>query len=479
MSKTKVAIIGGGIAGSSVAIYLSKLGLDITLFEKESSLVSGPPMCHLHAGGNLYPEISTQQCVTLLKQSIELLRFYPDAIDYRPTVIVLPKDHKLEPQDLLPRLNILKKEYEDLIKKDSKNEVLGKSSEYFKLFTRKDMEALKEKDEVKEPKELDEWMIIVAKNIELDKVKFPILIVQEYGLNLFRISASAKLLLEKTENVNLLLNTKVNSIDRKNGKWIVTYKTKEQDTTQEEFDYLINAAGFKSGIIDDMIGLKRERLVEFKAAYVTKWESSDKLWPEIIFYGERGTPQGMGQFTPYPNGFFQLHGMTKEITLFNDGLVKSTPLSSQPKLGEHLIKKIEDSWQTDEVKQRTEAAIAHIAKFIPSFKNAKVASKPLYGAQQIPGVDSTLRASEVSFDGERYARCETVKASSVLTMAAAIAKDMQNLKLLDEYKDGENFYFDEIKELDKIQKYAQHICVERDYPSALAGVNIPRKKEKS
>ena len=310
-------------------------------------------------------------------------------------------------------------------------------------------------------------------------MKFPILIVQEYGLNLFRISASAKLLLEKTENVNLLLNTKVNSIDRKNGKWIVTYKTKEQDTTQEEFDYLINAAGFKSGIIDDMIGLKRERLVEFKAAYVTKWESSDKLWPEIIFYGERGTPQGMGQFTPYPNGFFQLHGMTKEITLFNDGLVKSTPLSSQPKLGEHLIKKIEDSWQTDEVKQRTEAAIAHIAKFIPSFKNAKVASKPLYGAQQIPGVDSTLRASEVSFDGERYARCETVKASSVLTMAAAIAKDMQNLKLLDEYKDGENFYFDEIKELDKIQKYAQHICVERDYPSALAGVNIPRKAVKS
>ena len=163
MSKTKVAIIGGGIAGSSVAIYLSKLGLDITLFEKESSLVSGPPMCHLHAGGNLYPEISTQQCVTLLKQSIELLRFYPDAIDYRPTVIVLPKDHKLEPQDLLPRLNILKKEYEELIEKDSKNEVLGKSSEYFKLFTRKDMETLKEKDEVKEPKELDEWMIIVAK----------------------------------------------------------------------------------------------------------------------------------------------------------------------------------------------------------------------------------------------------------------------------------------------------------------------------
>jgi hypothetical protein len=467
MNKTKVAIIGGGIAGSSVAIYLSKLGIDITLFEKEDSLVSGPPMCHLHAGGNLYPEISTKQCITLLKQSIELLRFYPDAIDYRPTTIVLPKDHKLEPQDLLPRLNILKKEYEELIKKDPKNEVLGKSSEYFKLFTRNDMEALKEKDEVKEPKALDEWMIIVAKNLEFDKVKFPILIVQEYGLNLFRISASAKLLLEKSKNVNLLLNTDVKKIDKKNKKWLIN---------GDEFDYLINAAGFKSGIIDDIIGLKRDRLVEFKAAYVTKWEESDKLWPEIIFYGERGTPQGMGQFTPYPNGFFQLHGMTKDITLFNDGLVKSTNLSSQPKLSEHLLKKIEANWEKNEVEQRTKLAIKHISKFIPSFKSAKVASKPLYGAQQIPGTDATLRASEVSFDGDRYARCETVKASSVLTMARAIAEDLYNLELLDNSKKSQSLYFNEIKEINDIQKYAQEICIKREYPSALAGVNITRKK---
>ena len=31
---TKIAIIGGGIAGSSVALQLGRLGLDVTLFEK-------------------------------------------------------------------------------------------------------------------------------------------------------------------------------------------------------------------------------------------------------------------------------------------------------------------------------------------------------------------------------------------------------------------------------------------------------------
>jgi len=43
---------------------------------------------------------------------------------------------------------------------------------------------------------------------------------------------------------------------------------------------------------------------------------------------------------PYPNGYFQLHGMTKNITLFEDGLVSTHEKSSYPKLPEHFIDKI-------------------------------------------------------------------------------------------------------------------------------------------
>lgn len=49
-----VAIIGGGIAGSTTAIRLAQSGIKSILFESSSSLVNGPPMCHLHAGGALY-----------------------------------------------------------------------------------------------------------------------------------------------------------------------------------------------------------------------------------------------------------------------------------------------------------------------------------------------------------------------------------------------------------------------------------------
>ena len=316
--KAKIAIVGGGVAGASAALYFGQLGLDVTLFEKETSLVSGPPFCHLHAGGNLYREISDTQCVTLLKQSIDFLRFYPFIVDYRPTVIVLPLSDSGTPEALLLRLDLLTREYEALIAQDADNKVLGESENYYKRYDRSEIEVLKQQELVKTPKNCDEWMIPVAKNIDLNNVQFPLIMVQEYGLNLFRLAAGTALMLESLESVTLHMESIVHNIQKNctNDAWIVSY-LKEDKSHEESFDYLINAAGFRTGKIDDLLGAPCKAMVEFKAAYVSQWDGcDDTCFPEIIFHGERGTPQGMGQFTPYPNGFFQLHGMTKEITLY-------------------------------------------------------------------------------------------------------------------------------------------------------------------
>jgi hypothetical protein len=474
--KAKIAIVGGGVAGSTAALYLGELGLDITLFEKEKCLVNGPPFCHLHAGGNLYREISDEQCVTLLGQSIDFLRYYPFIVDYRPTVIVVPTEDKGSSLDLLPRLELLVKEYRKYIAKDPKNEVLGSPETYYKVYEKKDILTLKKKSPAATPKTMDEWMIPVAKNIELDKVQFPLIMVQEYGLNLFRLASGVTLALKALENIMLKTGTEVVHIEKENDKWSVSYRQDDVES-EETFDYLVNAAGFQTGHIDDMLGLKCERMVEFKAAYITKCDTKGILWPEVIFHGERGTPQGMGQFTPYPGGHFQLHGMTHDITLFDDGLAVSTSHYAQPKLGSRFIDKIEKGWQADIVQDRTQAAIAHLAHFIPNFSVAKVASKPLYGAQQIPGTDPTLRVAEVSFHLERYARCEIVKVSSVLDMIDAITKELIAL----EYLDGSVYRSRERKHLEKLDKkalsdYAHQICLAREYPVALSNRNIPRSQ---
>ena len=455
----KIAIIGGGIAGSSVALYLGALGVEVTLFEKGKSLVNGPPMCHLHSGGNLYREISDEQCVTLLRQSIDLLRFYPFAIDFRPTVIAIPHDDEGEIEDILPRLKLLQNEYQNLIELDCDNRVLGEVEEYFKLYSKDDILKLKEMPVTKKPLSLDEWMIPVAKYTDLNRVKFPLLIVQEYGLNIFSLASGITLGLSNLSSVEVRYQSQVKDLKKDDDGWLVG---------QERFDYLVNAAGFKTGEIDDLLGFKRDRMVEFKAAYVTKWKS-DVIFPEVIFHGERGTPKGMAQFTPYPDSYFQLHGMTKSATLFHDGLVETSQNSSQPKLPDRFINKIENHWDIDDVKKRTKSAIKHLCQYIPAFCDAKVASKPLYGAQQIPGDDPSLRAADVSFEGKRYARCEVVKASSVLDAIDEIVKRLIELGIVDDDRLGDRDFelFKDLKDED-ILDLSKKLAEDRGYPMAMA-----------
>ena len=216
-------------------------------------------------------------------------------------------------------------------------------------------------------------------------------------------------------------------------------------------------------------------MVEFKAAYVSQWEQKQEhLWPEIIFHGERGTPRGMGQFTPYPEGYFQLHGMTKEITLYEEGLVANTPQSCQPKLPQNLLTKIEARWDEEEIAQRTRSAIRHLSRFIPAFESARVGGKPLFGAQQIPGDDPTLRVAEVSFPTPRYARCEIVKVPSTIDMAEAIARDLSACGLIHEASiDPHPTYFTSLCE-ENLSSLAQEIATSREYPRHLRDVVYPK-----
>jgi hypothetical protein len=136
------------------------------------------------------------------------------------------------------------------------------------------------------------------------------------------------------------------------------------------------------------------------------------------------------------------------------------------------MKKIEESWSKEEVEERTNSAIKHLAQFIPSFASATVGGKPLFGAQQIPGDDPTLRVAEVSFPTEHYARCEIVKVSSVMDMMDAIVKQLIELNYVDKALQGERNvkYLENLSE-EKIKEYAQKLAKQRDYPQCLADRN--------
>lgn len=470
-NNTSVGVVGGGMAGSTVALRLAEQGISVTLFEEGASLVNGPPICHLHAGGNLYREISDEQCMTLLRQSIDTLRVFPHTANIRPTVIAIPKHDNGHPEQLLSRLHKLRQEYASLIEKDQENKVLGPVDEYFKLYDREALEALSKQDSPIIAQTLDDWMIPVAKNLNLNEFKLPLIIVQEYGLSVFRIAATVSLALEKIDNCKVFTQSKVTHIQHQENNlgWEIAYTTTKNSRHTLEVDYLVNACGYRTGTLDDIPGFKRDRLVEFKAAYLAHWPDCKDEWPEVIFHGERGTPNGMAQLTPYPNGYFQLHGMTEEITLFKEGMVASSEHSAQPKLGGLFHRKLSDRWYQTEIEQRSINAIKHVAQFIPSFNSAVVGGNPLFGAQQIPGDDPSLRAADVSFAGVNYARAEIVKASSALEVADAIIGNLNKKAPKSNYQQlSQRFPVTNALTPNEIISLAKKLADDRDFPTALA-----------
>ncbi|WP_372844377.1 FAD-dependent oxidoreductase [Psychrobacter sp.] len=489
-SAKRVGILGGGTAGATIAIRLAALGLETYVFEKNKSLIDGPPMCHLHAGGNLYREIPDEDCVALLKQCIDILRLYPYTIDVRPTVFAVPTRDEGLPEDLLPRLDILTDAYRKLIAEDANNKVLGEPENYYQLYSHEQLIALSEREQVTVPRSVDEWMIPVAKYLDLNKVKFPLIVVQEYGWNIFRLAASAQLALEGYEHAHVFTDTQVKQVmpvdcencsnaDHHVTKWRIDYQQAASSETESiEVDYLINACGFRTGVIDDMVGVKVTRMVEFKSSYITHWDDTGGQIPEIIVYGDRGTPEGMAQLTPYPGGYFQIHGMSKFITLFDDGLVASSKDSAQPTLPPQYVHYIEDGWDKAPLQARSQQAIDYVAEFVPTFHSARTVGNALYGGQQIPGEDDTLRVADVSlYSNIRYARAENVKASSTLIAADQIVDELTELSLIDSnMPENSQRYAHEWAYLTKhnsraIDKVARILAEQRGFPLAMADVN--------
>lgn len=479
-----VGILGGGVAGATVALRLADLGINTLLIEANDGLLNGPPICHLHAGGNLYREISDQQCLTLLRQSIDSVLAYPHSINRRPTVIATPISDKGDASALLPRLKQVAQEYARLVAEDSTNKVLGEPEDYYRLYSREQFLALAKRPLPAKAHSHDDWLIPLAQQIDADTLKFPLILVQEYGWSLFRMAATATLALQDSPHCQLALNTRATGLKQLVDGWLIETDT-DDSAHHHKVDFLVNACGFRTGLVDDMAGYRRQRLVEYKAAYVAHWQT-DGDWPEVIFHGERGTPKGMAQLTPYPNGIFQLHGMTDSITLFKNGLVASTAMSAQPQLPQSYQNQIDKGWKSADITARTQGAIDHMARILPAFASATVAGQPLFGAQQIPGSDPSLRAADVSFEGSHYARVEIVKASSALTAAERIVAQLASLgwlKLTTLEADG-LIPADEVSaslspqlsltnqySAEQVESLALQLAAQRGYPLALALVS--------
>ena len=242
-----VGILGGGVAGATVALRLADLGINTRLIEASDGLLNGPPICHLHAGGNLYREISDNQCLTLLRQSIDSVRAYPHSINRRPTVIAIPTSDNGDASALLPRLKQVAQEYKRLVAEDSANKVLGEPDDYYRCYTREQFVALAELPLPSKANSHDDWLIPLAHNLDADSLKFPLILVQEYGWSLFRMAATATLALQDSPYCQPALNTRATNLEQLPDGWLIESHTADL-VASHKVDFLVNACGFRTGL---------------------------------------------------------------------------------------------------------------------------------------------------------------------------------------------------------------------------------------
>ena len=67
-------------------------------------------------------------------------------------------------------------------------------------------------------------MIPFAQHTDLEKLKYPVVLVQEYGLSVFRLSATVNLALEQLPNCQVYTQTQVTGVEAQDKKWTIRYQ---------------------------------------------------------------------------------------------------------------------------------------------------------------------------------------------------------------------------------------------------------------
>lgn len=375
MTYNNITIIGGGISGIISAIKLAENKMNkITIFEKRDTILRGPPYCHLHAGGMLYPEISLKDAQILQNDCLDFVLKFKNCIDYRPTIIAYKADSKYDTNKLIFKCNVLKLNYilQSQKNPDYKN-LLGDISQYYSIYTRDDVLNILNSP-LSKGNFHDKYVYNFCKLLcNIDSIKYPFVSICEWGINQEMVEHQLETELQNFTNITIIKNTDVNIEELKNS------------------NIIINATGCNL--------YNETNLYEYKSSWVIKCPLSLNNFQEIAIIGERDTKNGMIQITPIENkNLFQIHFMSSTSSIIETYNKK------------HIVKQINQ----DEQIKRTQIAIREICNYFPVFGLSKF-SKACTGVQRILYNTKNKRISKLEFINNTI-DIVTMKACSIVTL---------------------------------------------------------------
>jgi hypothetical protein len=387
----RIAIIGGGISGIISALKFGKDKNNIVhIFEKRNCILKGPPYCHLHAGGILYPEISLEDAQALLYDSILFANRFPDCLNYRPTIVAYKSESAYLPSKLLFKCKVNKISYQY-----NHLHPFGVVDNFYAIYNREDVMHYKQNGKLPESNEVrrnfhDPYVENFCKLLDnVDSIKYPFVSVCEPGIDQEKVEKVLGDELKISKNIQLFLNKEI------------------QLAQLDDYDIIVNASG--KNIFNEIFNAdcnvygNVNEIYEFKSSWIIKTPLRLHNFPEIAIIGERDTDNGMVQLTPLIDGKFQVHCMRSDSTIistFKDGYPKNMRLTQE------------------EIDKRTCVAISQISKHFPIFAMS-YPDKPCFGVQRILGNDKSQRTSHIKIKvefGKKYIDIITLKASSIISL---------------------------------------------------------------
>lgn len=393
LSNKKVAIVGGGIGGVFTAIQLAKRqNTKVDVYEKNNGILQGPPYCHLHAGGFLYPEISTIDSQALFCHAAMFAEYFSEAIVRRPCIIAYNKHSNYNTFDLLHKCKVIKYLYNCWHGLHGSTP-FGPIDNFYCAYYKDDVIYYKENgcmpsNDNPANKFHDQYASAFFELLDdIDSIKYPFVSVCEFIID--QAAVESQLVNEFNKcDITLHKNTFVQNILQQ---------------LQSHYDVIIDCTGRGSTSESPS---ESPILAEYKSSWLVKCPRGANF-PEIAIVGERGTYNGTLQITPIGTHTCQVHYMSHTSTIIKEYTHGDEILPVSNK----------------NLRIRANIAIDKVKRFSKYFCDIFEihSTRNTGGIQRVVGNSAENRVSSVYLSEKGVIHMKLVKAMSVVYLSKCIA----------------------------------------------------------
>jgi hypothetical protein len=316
-----ICVVGGGIAGTVAALALARLGLFVDIFERNEAffMESSKIPVHLYTGVQYFAELDKAAIRSLFLDAIAFARLFPFGIkSHRPTVLAIAKEDIRTPSDLEALCRFVQTLYRQACDQDRRNEVFGKPSSFYTTYTYEKIVEVRHSEDRNE-----HWIKAFANNTNLELLQFPIIVINEWGIDMTSIARHIVWQLEKEPRITCHLAANVQKVERTKEGILLTAS---QKGVARHFEYraVVDASGMSLGRFEAQLGISTHRCIDVKMAGLFA-ATSGKSLPEIYILGGKGnsfTESFMTHVSPVVSGtksFVVVNVTTSDCTYISDG----------------------------------------------------------------------------------------------------------------------------------------------------------------